>query len=221
MKTTVLSVDIDTQRNRRKQIIEAVKRRKGERHTLNCCTFKTEGSKSAIITAARGLGIDNDVAQYIANLIPITRGFTWSIHDCLYGNEEEERKPVTEFVNEVKKIPDLLETALNIEGLISGRSIHASAVYLFNEDFTEHNARMKAPNGTYVTQFNMHDSDFQGGLKFDFLTLSSLDAVRHCMDLLIEAGHMQWQGSLRATYNKYLHPDVLDYETKRNVGLGG
>lgn len=24
---------------------------------------------------------------------------------------------------------------------------------------------------------------------------------------------MEWQGSLRDTYNKYLHPDVLDYET--------
>ena len=33
------------------------------------------------------------------------------------------------------------------------------------------------------------------------------------MELLIEAGHMKWQGSLRDTYNKYLHPDVLDYET--------
>ena len=33
------------------------------------------------------------------------------------------------------------------------------------------------------------------------------------MDSLIKAGYMQWQGSLRATYNKYLHPDVLDYET--------
>lgn len=174
MKTTVLSVDIDTQRNRRKQIIEAVKKRKGERHVLNSCTFKTEGSKSAVITAARGLGIDNDTAQYIANLIPITRGFTWSIHDCIYGNEEEERKPVIEFVNEIKKIPNLLETALNIEGLISGRSIHASAVYLFNDDFTEHNARMRAPNGVYITQFNMKDSDTQGGLKMDWLALANL-----------------------------------------------
>ena len=214
MKTTVLSVDIDTQRNRRKQIVEAVKKKRGERKVLNCCTFKTEGSKSAIITAARGLGIDNDIAQYIANLIPITRGFTWSIHDCLYGNEEEERKPVTEFINEIKKVPDLLETALSLEGLISGRSIHASAVYLYNDDFTEHNARMKAPNGTYITQFNMKHSDYLGGLKFDFLTLSSLDSIRHCMELLIESGHMQWQGTLRATYDKYLHPDVLDYETK-------
>lgn len=34
------------------------------------------------------------------------------------------------------------------------------------------------------------------------------------MELLIKAGYMEWQGTLRDTYNKYLHPDVLDYETK-------
>mgnify|MGYP001722573583 CR=1 FL=1 len=34
------------------------------------------------------------------------------------------------------------------------------------------------------------------------------------MDMLLQHGHMQWQGSLRDTYNKYLHPDVLDYTTK-------
>lgn len=213
-KAELSDVDIDSQRNRRSQIIEAVKRRKGDRKVLNCCTFKTEGSKSAVLTAARGLGVDNDIAQYIANLIPITRGFTWPIKDCLYGNEEEERKPVKEFINEIEKIPGLLETAQSIEGLISGRSIHASAVYLFNEDFVEHNARMKAPNGVYITQFNMKDSDYCSGLKMDFLTISSLDIVRHCMDLLMQAGYMQWQGSLRATYDKYLHPDVLDYDTK-------
>ncbi len=206
-------VDIDSQRNRRSQILNAIKKRKGERKVLNACTFKTEGSKSAILTAARGMDIDVEIAQYLANMIPITRGFTWPLKDVLNGNEEEERKPVQEFKTEITKYPGLLETAQKIEGLITGRSIHASAVYLFNEDFVAHNARMKAPNGTYVTQFNMHDSDYCGGLKQDLLTISSLDAIRHCMDFLVANGHMEWQGSLRATYNKYLHPDVLDYET--------
>lgn len=212
-KAELSDVDIDTQRNRRGRIIEAVKKRKGYRKVLNCCTFKTEGSKSAVLTAARGLGVDNDLAQYIANMIPITRGFTWPLNDCLHGNVEEGRKPVKEFIDEISKIPNLLETALNIEGLISGRSIHASAVYIFNEDYTVHNARMKAPNGTDITQFNMKDSDYCGGLKMDFLTVSSLDMIRYCMDMLVESGHMEWQGTLRATYNKYLHPDVLDYTT--------
>lgn len=47
----------------------------------------------------------------------------------------------------------------------------------------------------------------------DFLTIKALDIIRHCMEMLIRSNHMQWQGSLRATYNKYLHPDVLDYDT--------
>lgn len=212
-KAELSDVDIDSQRNRRTQIIEAVRIRKGDRKVLNCCTFKTEGSKSAILTAARGLNIDNDSAQYIANLIPITRGATWSIKDCIEGNSEEKREPVTEFINEIQRYSNLLQTAQKIEGLVNGRSIHASAVYIFNEDFIEHNARMKAPNGTYVTQFNMKSSDYMSGLKMDFLTISTLDEVRHCMDMLIKAGYMEWQGSLRATYDKYLHPDVLDYTT--------
>ena len=213
-KVELSDVDIDTQQDRRLKIIEAVKRRRGERKVLNCSTFKTEGSKSAIITAGRGLGLDSDITQYLSNLIPVTRGQTWSLHDCLYGNEEKERQRQTEFVNEVKKYDKLLETAMTIEGLVCGRSIHASAVYLFNEDFLAHNARMKAPNGIYITQFNMKDSDYCSGLKMDFLTIQALDKIRTCMNLLIDAGYMKWQGSLRATYNKYLHPDVLDYDTK-------
>ena len=131
-KVELSDVDIDTQQDRRLKIIEAVKRRRGERKVLNCSTFKTEGSKSAIITAGRGLGLDSDITQYLSNLIPVTRGQTWSLHDCLYGNEEKERQRQTEFANEVKKYDKLLETAMTIEGLICGRSIHASAVYLLS-----------------------------------------------------------------------------------------
>ena len=160
-------VDIDSQANRRNQIIEAVKKVTGERRVLNCCTFRTEGSKSAIKTAGKGIGMTPEETAYIANMIPVERGFNWSIHDCVYGNEEENRKPIKEFVDECNKYPNLLKVAEKIEGLICGRGIHASAVYLFNEDFLEHNARMKAPNGVYTTQFNMDDSNEMSGLKMD------------------------------------------------------
>ena len=32
------------------------------------------------------------------------------------------------------------------------------------------------------------------------------------MDSLLDRGKIQWQGSLRETYNKYFHPDVLELE---------
>lgn len=34
------------------------------------------------------------------------------------------------------------------------------------------------------------------------------------MDLLLKDGKIQWQGSLKATYDKYFHPDVLNLDSK-------
>ena len=34
------------------------------------------------------------------------------------------------------------------------------------------------------------------------------------MELLLKDGLMEWQGSLKATYLKYLGPDVIDYENE-------
>lgn len=212
-KVELSDVDLDSAANRRPYIIEAIKDSRGRDKVLNCSTYKTEGPKSAIISCCRGMDIPSDEAQYIASLIPVTRGFTWSLSDCLYGNEEEDRDPVSEFIKECNKFEGLIDAALSVEGLICGRSIHASAVYLFNESYLEHNALMKAPNGLDITQFNMKDSDYCSGLKMDELTVKALDKIQLCMELLIKKGYMEWQGSLRDTYDKYLHPDVLDYDS--------
>ncbi len=212
-KVELSDVDLDSAASKRPKIIEEIKKKRGYDRVLNCCTFKTEGPKSAILSCCRGMGISVEESSYIANLIPVTRGFTWSIADCLYGNEEEGREPITAFKNECEKYEGLIEAALSIEGLICGRSIHASAVYLFNGNYLDHNAMMKAPNGLDVTQFNMKDSDYCSGLKMDELTVKAIDKIQTCMELLVDKGYMEWQGSLRATYDKYLHPDVLDYDS--------
>ena len=36
-----------------------------------------------------------------------------------------------------------------------------------------------------------------------------------CFDYLLKSGHIQWQGSIRDTYNKYIHPRVLDYTSPK------
>ena len=220
-KIELSDVDLDSAASKRGQIIEAIKEKRGYDKVLNCCTFKTEGSKSAILTSCRGLGIPVEEAQYMASLIPVTRGFVWSIEDCVYGNKEEDREIVKEFVQEVNKYDGLLQTILTIEGLVVGRSIHASAVYLYNNNYIEHNAMMKAPNGIYTTQFNMKDSDYCSGLKMDLLTVEAIDKIQLCMELLVKKGYMEWQGSLRETYEKYLHPDVLDYDSSEMWDMVG
>ena len=183
----------------------------GQDNVLNCATFKTESLKSAILTCARGLGINNDEAQGLAALVPSHRGKTYTLNDCLYGNEEQGFEPVEGFREKLEAYPRLFEAVQMIEGLPTNSSIHASALYIFNNGYLEHNSLMRAPNKTPITAFNMHDSDDMGALKMDVLRTDAQSKMAKCMDLLLKAGEMDWKGSLRDTYNYYLHPDVLDY----------
>lgn len=207
-------VDVDSESLKRARIFEVLKNHFGWDRVLNIATFRKEGSKSAVKTSARGLGIDNDIAQAVAQLIPFERGSNWSLSDCVYGNEEKDRKPVKEFISEIRKYPNWLETAMSLENLISGRGIHASGTYIFAGKYIDQNAMMKAPNGVETTCWSMEDSDYCGAIKYDILTIKGADKIRKTLDLLLDKKKIEWQGTLRATYNKYIHPDVLDYETK-------
>lgn len=210
-----LDVDLDINGSKKSHIFKRMKEFFGEDKFLQVCTFGTEGSKSSIQTACRGLGYDSDTAQYISSLIPFERGANWSISECLYGNEEEGRKPSREFIREIEKIPKLKETALKIEGLINKRSVHAGGVLILNDSYVKTNAMMKAPKGTHITQFNLEDSQALGNIKYDVLVIESLEKIQTTIDLLLEAGEMDWQGSLRKTFNKYLHPEKIDKENPR------
>jgi DNA polymerase-3 subunit alpha len=143
-------------------------------------------------------------------MIPLDRGLNRSIHDCVYGNEEKDYAPIIPLIAEIKKHDNLLNVALSIEGLVNKRSVHASGVYIFNTDYNNWNAMMKSPSGQPTTQFDMNDSDFLGGLKFDFLTISTLDKIRIAIDMLVEHKLIKGAPSIRKTYDKYFSPDVIN-----------
>lgn len=221
-------VDLDTSAKNRAKIVRRLKEVFGSDNILNIATFRTETSKSAIKTSCRGLGISSDEGDYLASLVPSDRGKLWTIHDCFYGNEEKERKPVSELLNEIDRLeetytvetengvykPHLKETIESIDGLVSGLSLHASGIYIFKDGYIKQNSKMKTPRGDDVTAWSMTDSDYCGGLKYDSLTTECQDKLEVCIDYLIKGGKIEWQGSYRDTYNKYLHPDVLDYDNQ-------
>ena len=212
-------VDLDSSARNRPKIIQRLKEVFGEDNILNICTFKTETSKSALKTACRGLGLSNDEASYLSSLVPVERGKQWSLKDCFYGNKEKDRKPVGELIKEIKlqsktNNVDLEQCALMIEGLISGLSLHASGIYIFKDGYLKQNSLMKTPRGDDVTCWDMPCSDYAGCLKYDSLTTECQDKLEVCIELLLKYGKIKWQGSIRATYNQYLHPDKLDYTTK-------
>ena len=184
-------VDIDSEKSRREAIIEATRKKFGYDKVLNICAFRTEGSKAALLTTCRGMGVSSDVAQYLASLIPVIRGNTTSLHVMVNGDVENEIKPNTEFINECNKYEGLLDMAMTIEGLICGRTVHASGVIIFESPYTELNCMMRSPNGQPTTQWDMDDSAYAGGLKYDYLTITNLDSMHKCMDFLVEYGYIE------------------------------
>ena len=203
-------IDIDTQASKRDEIIKLAKERYGTEKILNSCTFTTEGPKSTVITSTRGYGLDVSEQHNIANLIPNEGALLWSVSDCLFGNEKKGRKPVKQFIDKVEKYEGLKETMLTIEGVVSGRSQHASSVIFYPNKYMDINAMMKTTKGLPVTQFNADDGQYAGELKMDFLSISALDSIAEAIDLLLKDGKIEWQGSIKSTYDKYFHPDVLD-----------
>jgi DNA polymerase-3 subunit alpha len=180
-------------------------------------------AKSAVQSTMRGYrsdkypnGIDNDIAQYATSLIPSERGFTWPLSDVIYGNEEKNRKPITEFVKVIKQYPGLLETILKVEGCVSRRGTHASGV-LFLEKGHEYDegAIMRSPDGSLVTQYDLHSAEACGAVKYDFLLTEVQSIITQAIKILQEHNEIEPELTLRQAYDKYIHPTVLPLDDEQ------
>ena len=228
-------IDLDLCPSKRPLIMRKIKNERGQKFDINMApelrselgatfvtTFGTETAKSAIQTACRGYrseeypdGIDSDIGTYLASLVPVERGFNWTIDEMVNGNPDKGRQPVALFNVEVAKYPGLLEIILGIEGLIKSRGIHASGVIMFDEDPFEFGCFMKAPNGEVVTQYDLHDCEAAGMTKYDFLLTSVQDMLMQTIQFLQEDNELPQDWTLREIYDEYLHPEVLDIKDIR------
>ena len=200
-RVSVLDVDFDIEGSKRAQVFNKFREVYGEEYVANVATFKTEKSKSAILTAARGLGIDVDIAQYIASLIPADRGMIRSLDQCMFGDQENDWKPIKQFVYEMtNNYPELWNVAHNIEGLICSSGIHAGGVIFVDEPFTESTALMRAPDGTICTQFELHDCEAASLIKYDALSVEAMDKIHNCINLMCDYGYATRKATLKETY---------------------
>ena len=228
-------IDVDLAPSKRPAILNYIKEERGRKFyqgideifkenlgATYVATFGTETAKSAITTACRGYrsedckdGVDNDIALYLSSLIPVERGEVWSLKDVYVGNEEKGRKPVPAFIQEVNQYPGLMEVAFGIENCISRRGIHASGVIFYDEDPFEFSAFMRSPNGDVCTQYDLHDAEWCGCTKYDFLVTEVQDKITETIHLLQENGEIESELTLKEIYDKYLHPSVLPIDDER------
>mgnify|MGYP002508293390 CR=1 FL=1 len=204
-RVSVLDVDVDIEGGRRKQVLDHLRKVYGDDRVANVATFGTEKSKSAILTACRGLGIDVDIAQYLASMIVADRGMLRTLDQTFYGDEENDFAPNKQFVYEMtENYPEVWQVAKKIEGLVCRLGEHAGGVIFVDESFENSTALMRAPNGDIMTQFDLHDCEDCSLIKYDLLSVEAMDKIHICLDLLMEQGYIEKKETLKDTYESVI-----------------
>lgn len=202
-RVSPLDIDIDIEGSKRQDILRNFRKKYGEDRVANVLTLGTEKSKSAILTAARGLGIDVDIAQYLSSMIVSDRGQIRTLKQTFYGDEENGISPDKKFQNEMtNNYPELWEVAQAIEGLICRVGCHAGGVIFVDESFTKSTALMRAPSGEIITQFDLHDAEATSLIKYDVLSVEALDKIHNCLELLVEHKMVEPEKTLKELYEK-------------------
>ena len=214
-RVSVLDVDIDIEGGRRAEVLKSFRQIYGEDRVANVLTLKTEKSKSAIQTACRGLSIDNDIAAYLSSFIQADRGQLRTLKQTFYGDPDNNMPASTQFRIEMEEnYSEVWRVAQGIEGLINGCGIHAGGVIFVDEPFTESTALMRAPKGEIITQFDLHDAEDTGLIKYDILSVEALDKIHNCIDLICEYGYEKREATLKETYEKIIGIYNLERDSK-------
>ena len=204
--------DIDFENSKRDEVIKILQRKycgddeqAGIRRVTKVQTLSTMKSKNAILTACRGLGYAPEEAQMLSAHIGAERGIQFTLKQTYYGDEENNLPPDKEFQNLMDgKYKDVWEVAQKVEGLVSGVGSHAGGVILTPRDITNYTALMKTSAGDIITQYDLHQAEDAGLIKFDLLSVDSLQKIHVTLNLLLEDGLIEWQGNLKDTYEKYV-----------------
>ena len=193
--------DMDFQDDRREEMLKYTAEKYGDDHVAQIITFGTLGAKAAIRDVGRVMDIPLSEVDRIAKMIPFQQGKTFTLADALRDVHE-----LKEAYDSESYLRELIDTAIQMEGVIRNAGTHAAGVIISDKPLIEY-APLHRPTNTSednpiktVVQFEMSVVESLGLLKVDFLGLASLTVINKACELI--------QQRYDKTYN--LHDIPLD-----------
>lgn len=178
-KGSIPDVDLDVASNRRLELFEYTLNKYGK----DCCalvsTFTIRKARSAIKDTARIFNIEIEYAEMTAKLIP----------QVYYNDEDGEKQTdlsieeALEIVPELRRIKseheDWFEAAMKLENLAKTTSIHAAGTLISPIPLNKYVPliKNKKDDGMMATALNLSDAEYAGAIKYDYLSLATLDVT--------------------------------------------
>lgn len=186
----------------------------GEDHTMRVGTHMRLKSKGTINDLARVFPDRMDYADVrafakfvdAAEAHTAGKGLSW---DELWEQHGDELEPFR------TKYPDIFALADRFRGRLKSYGKHAAGMVISPDEVLTDNLPMRtAENSNHpISQFDMDALTMLGYIKFDLLTLRTLDTIQHCIDIIrerrgIEVNVYDWIEGTETEPGQYDDPQV-------------
>jgi DNA polymerase-3 subunit alpha len=163
--------DVDFCMDRRDEVIEYVAKTYGANQVSQIITFGTLSAKAVVRDVGRVLGYPYPMVDGIAKLIPNDLGIT--LPKALKESKELNLKKETD-----EDASELLDMALQLEGLIRNTGKHAGGVVIAPSKLSDFCPVYKDEHAQGIlSQYDKDDVETIGLVKFDFLGLRTLTII--------------------------------------------
>ncbi len=185
-RVTMPDIDMDFPEDRRAEMISYTVRKYGEERVAAIITFGTLGAKAAVRDVGRALGVDLDLVNQAARLIP-TEPKPKPVRTYVEDNPELQK-----LVNGSGTLQSVINAAAGLQGMSRHASTHAAGIIVADLPLVEylplHRQTKESDDSPIkqVTQFPMETCEAIGLLKVDFLGLSTLTLMRRASDLIFK-----------------------------------
>ena len=163
--------DIDFCREGRERVINHVEERYGHDAVSQIVTFGTMAARLVVRDVARVQGKPFGLADRLSKMIPFEVGMT-------LAKAMEREQELREFVERNEDAGEIMDMAYKLEGVVRSTGKHAGGVVIAPTTLTDFvPLYADQPGSGVVSQFDLHDVEEAGLVKFDFLGLKTLTIV--------------------------------------------
>ena len=201
--------DVDFCQERRGEVIRYVRDKYGADSVAMIITFGTLQAKAVVRDVGRVMQMPYGQVDRLAKLIPFNPANPPKLSDAILDEpkfyEEKDKDP---------RVGELLDTALDLEGLYRNAGTHAAGVVIGDRPLTELVPLYRDPRADLpATQFNMKWAESAGLVKFDFLGLKTLTVIQRALNFIRRDGRdvgPEWQSmDDEATYELMASGETL------------
>ena len=163
--------DVDFCMDGRDRVIDYVSRHYGRDHVSQIITFGTMAAKAVLRDVGRVLGHPYGFVDQLAKLVPFELKMTLS-------KALEQEPQLKERYDKEEEVRNLIDLALQLEGLTRNVGKHAGGVVIAPKKLTDYTPLYCEQNGAgLVSQYDKDDVESVGLVKFDFLGLKTLTVI--------------------------------------------